>query len=236
LLNLVLQDLHGVHRLVRDGFIPAPLIFANLGYLRACQAVRVPGNTYLQTYAADLARGPDGIWRVLADRTQAPAGLGFIMENRSVLSRVLPEAVQALRPRSLSESLRTRHEALRRLAPAGCENPNIALLTPGPRNEAYFEHAYLARLLGFTLVEGADLTVRDCQVLLKTLEGLRPVDVIVRRVGDAFCWPTIVTLRLPKQLLPPSVIPVACIAVGHSAEHLPARTRFNAEYVHAEPW
>ncbi len=189
LLNLVLGDLHGVHRLVRDGFIPAPLIFANPGYLRACQAVRVPDHNYLQLYAADLARGPDGRWRVLADRTQAPAGLGFVMENRSVLSRVLPEALHAVRPRSLSESLRIRREALRSLAPAGSENPAIALLTPGPRNEAYFEHAYLARLLGFTLVEGGDLTVRDRRVWLKTLEGLRPVDVILRLVGDTLCDP-----------------------------------------------
>ena len=189
LLNLVLGDLHGVQRLIRDGFIPAPLIYANPGYLRACQAVRVPGNTYLQSYAADLARGPDGVWRVLADRTQAPAGLGFILENRGVLSRVLPEAVQALRPRALSEALRICHDGLRRLAPAGTENPALALLTPGPRNEAYFEHAYLARLLGLTLVEGADLTVRDRRVWLKTLEGLRPVDVIVRRVRDALCDP-----------------------------------------------
>ena len=189
LLNLILADLHGVQRLVRDGFIPAPLIFANPGYLRACQAIRVPGQNYLQFYAADLARGPDGHWRVLADRTQTPAGLGFILENRSIVSRVLPEGLHALRPKSLLESLRISREALKRLAPAGNENPAIALLTPGPRNEAYFEHAYLARLLGFTLVEGADLTVRDRRVLLKTLEGLRPVDVIVRRVADAHCDP-----------------------------------------------
>ena len=189
LLNWVLSDLHGVQRLVRDGFIPAPLVFANSGYLRACQAVRVPGHNYLHLYAADLARGPDGRWRVLADRTQAPAGLGFALENRSVLTRVLPEAVQATRPRSLSDTLRLRRETLRRLAPAGSENPAIALLTPGARNEAYFEHAYLARLLGFTLVEGGDLTVRDRQVWLKTLEGLRRVDVILRLVADSFCDP-----------------------------------------------
>ena len=189
LLNLVLGDLHGVHRLVRDGFVPAPLIFSNPGYLRACQAVRVPGGSYLQIYAADLARGADGRWWVLADRTQAPAGLGFALENRSVMSRVLPEPLHAVRPRSLSESLRLRRESLRRLAPSGTENPAIALLTPGSHNEAYFEHAYLARLLGFTLVEGGDLTVRDRRVFLKTLEGLRPVDVILRRVSDAFCDP-----------------------------------------------
>ena len=189
LLNLVLGDLFGVQRLVRDGFVPAPLIYANPGYLRACQAVRVPGGNYLQVYAADVARGPEGSWCVLADRTQAPAGFGFVLENRSVLSRVLSEVLQTIRPRSLSEILPLSREALRRLAPPGTDNPAIALLTPGPRNESYFEHAYLARLLGFTLVEGGDLTVRDRRVFLKTLDGLRPVDVILRRVSDAFCDP-----------------------------------------------
>ena len=189
LLNLILGDLFGVQRLVRDGLVPAPLIHANPGYLRACQAVRVPGGNYLQFYAADVARGPEGRWWVLSDRTQAPAGFGFMLENRSVLSRLLSEVVQAARPHSLSEVLPGYREALRRLAPAGADNPTIALLTPGPGNESYFEHAYVARLLGFALVEGGDLTVRDRRVFLKTLDGLRPVDVILRRVNDAFCDP-----------------------------------------------
>lgn len=189
LLNLILGDLYGVQRLVRDGLIPAPLIHANPGYLRACQAIRMPGGNYLQLYAADVARGPEGRWWVLSDRTQTPAGFGFVLENRSVLSRVLSEVLQAVRPRSLSEILPSYRETLRRLAPAGTDNPAIALLTPGPRNDAYFEHAYVARLLGFTLVEGGDLTVRDRRVFLKTLDGLRPVDVILRRVYDSFCDP-----------------------------------------------
>jgi uncharacterized circularly permuted ATP-grasp superfamily protein/uncharacterized alpha-E superfamily protein len=189
LLNLILGDLFGVQHLVRDGWVPAPLIHANPGYLRACQAVRVPGGNYLQFYAADVARGPDGRWRVLSDRTQTPAGFGFMLENRSVLSRLQGEVMQAVRPRSLSEILPGYREALRRLAPAGTDNPAIALLTPGPCNESYFEHAYVARLLGFTLVEGGDLTVRDRRVFLKTLDGLRPVDVILRRVSDAYCDP-----------------------------------------------
>ncbi len=189
LLNLILGDLFGVQRLVRDGFVPAPLLHANPGYLRACQAIRVPGGNYLPIYAADVARGPEGRWWVLADRTQAPAGFGFALENRSVLARVLPEVLHAVRPRSLSETLRISREALRRLAPAATDNPAIALLTPGPRHEAYFEHSYLARLLAFTLVEGGDLTVRDGRMFLKTLDGLRPVDVILRRVSDAYCDP-----------------------------------------------
>ena len=189
LLNLILGDLFGVQHLVRDGLVPAALVYANPGYLRACQTVRVPLGNYLQLYAADLARGPEGRWRVLADRTQAPAGLGFALENRGVLSRVLPGPLHAIRPRSLSETLRLRREALRRLAPSGTDNPAIVLLTPGPLSESYFEHAYMARLSGFTLVEGGDLTVRDRRVFLKTLDGLRPVDVVLRGVTDTCCDP-----------------------------------------------
>lgn len=189
LLNLVLGDLYGTQRLVRDGFVPAPLVFANSGYLRACQAIDVPGGAYLQIYAADLARSPDGQWWVLADRTQGPGGLGFALENRSILSRVLPEAMRAVQPRTISDTLRIRRDALRCFAPQPADNPSIVLLTPGPRNEAYFEHAYLSRLLGLTLVEGDDLTIRDRRLFIKTLDGLRRADVVLRRVSDLFCDP-----------------------------------------------
>ena len=189
LLNLILGDLYGTQRLVRDGFVPAPLVFANPGYLRACQALEVKGGHYLQVYAADLGRSPDGRWWVIADRTQAPAGLGFAMENRSVLWRVLPEAIRAVQPRSILDNALIRRDALRRFAPQHTDNPSIVLLTPGPRNEAYFEHAYLSRLLGLTLVEGDDLTVRNRRLFIKTLDGLRRADVVLRRVNDAFCDP-----------------------------------------------
>jgi len=189
LLNLVLGDLYGTQRLVRDGFVPAPLVFANPGYLRACQALEVKGGNYLQVYAADLGRSPDGRWWVVADRTQAPPGLGFAMENRSVLWRVLPEAMRTLQPRPVLDTSVIRRDALRRFAPDPADNPSIVLLTPGPRNEAYFEHAYLSRLLGLTLVEGDDLTVRNRRLFIKTLDGLRPAEVVLRRVNDAFCDP-----------------------------------------------
>jgi len=189
LLNQVLRDLFSTQRLIRDGILPAPLVYANPAYLRACQAVRVPQDNYLHTYAVDLCRAADGHWWVLADRTQTPTGVGFAQENRSVVGRVLPEAMQALQPRSLSADLRLRRDALRRLAPQNRDNPTIVLLTPGPRNEAYFEHAYLARHMGLTLVEGGDLTVRDNGVFIKTLRGMHRADVILRRVADFFCDP-----------------------------------------------
>jgi uncharacterized circularly permuted ATP-grasp superfamily protein/uncharacterized alpha-E superfamily protein len=211
LLNLVLGDLYGTQRLVRDGFVPAPLVFANPGYLRACQAIDVEGGAYLQIYAADLARSTDGQWWVLADRTQAPGGLGFALENRSILSRVLPEAIRAVQPRPISDALRIRRDTLRRFAPQHADNPSIVLLTPGPRNEAYFEHAYLSRLLGLTLVEGDDLTVRDRRLFIKTLDGLRRADVVLRRVSDAFCDP--LELRADSLLGVPGLVEAA--RAGH---------------------
>lgn len=189
LLDSILADLYGKQRLVRDGLVPAPLVFANPGYLRPCQALEVRGGVYLQSYAADLARSADGRWWVMTDRTQAPGGLGFSLENRAVVSRMLPEAVREIQPRQVLEILRVQRDSLRHFAPGGVEKPAVVLFTPGPRNEAYFEHAYLARLLGLTLVEGDDLTVRDRRLFIKTMEGLRAADVVLRRVGDAFCDP-----------------------------------------------
>jgi uncharacterized circularly permuted ATP-grasp superfamily protein/uncharacterized alpha-E superfamily protein len=207
LLNLMLADLYGTQRLVRDGFIPAPLVYANPGYLRPCQALLEPGHRYLQSYAADLARLPDGRWHVLADRTQAPDGLGFALENRSVLSRVLPEVMLEVQPRPVCDMLRLRSDGLRAFGARQLENPTVILLTPGPRHSAYFAHVYLARLLGLTLVEGDDLTVRDRSLFIKSLDGLRRVDVVLRRVNDAFCDP--LELRSDSVLGVPGLVEAA---------------------------
>jgi uncharacterized circularly permuted ATP-grasp superfamily protein/uncharacterized alpha-E superfamily protein len=184
----VLQDLYGFQHLLRDGWLPAPVLYGNPQFLRGCQGVRVPGGNYIPFYAVDLARSPDGKWWVLADRTQAPSGIGFALENRALVSRVLPEALEAVQPKFVGAMLPHIRKTLMGLA-QGSDHPNVVVMTPGQRNEAYFEHAYIARLLGFALVEGGDLTVRDRRVFMKTLEGLRPVDVILRRVNDALCDP-----------------------------------------------
>ncbi|MEO6183071.1 MAG: circularly permuted type 2 ATP-grasp protein [Verrucomicrobiota bacterium] len=189
LFNLILADLYGPQRLLRDGLIPPALVFANPGFLRSCHGLRVPGETYLHLHAVDLARSPNGQWWVLGDRTQSPSGSGYALENRIVLSRILPDEFRDSQVQRLASFFRIQRDALRNLATANRDNPNVVLLTPGPHNETYFEHAYLARYLGFTLVEGGDLTVRDRHVFLKTLEGLQPVDVIFRRVDDSFCDP-----------------------------------------------
>jgi uncharacterized circularly permuted ATP-grasp superfamily protein/uncharacterized alpha-E superfamily protein len=188
LLDALLADLYGAQRLLRENLLPAELVFAHPGYLRPCHGAAANAAS-LQLYAADLARAPDGQWWVLGDRTQAPSGAGYALENRLVLSRILPEAFRESRVERLAGFFQHLRDNLRSLAPRQRDNPRVALLTPGPYNETYFEHAYLARYLGFTLVEGGDLTVRDRAVYLKTLGGLEPVDVILRRVDDGFCDP-----------------------------------------------
>ncbi len=187
LLSLLLQDLYGAQDLVAEGHFPAALLYANPAFLRPLVGVPVPAHSYLHMLAVDLARSPDGQWWVLADRTQAPSGSGYALENRTIVSDVLPDLFRASNVLRLAPFFRAQREALTSLAQRS--NPRIVLLTPGPHNETYFEHSYIAKYLGFTLVGGADLTVRDRCVYLKTVDGLEQVDVILRRVDDSFCDP-----------------------------------------------
>jgi len=187
LLSLVLEDLYGPQNLVKEGHFPAALLFANPAFLRPLVGVRVPAQSHLHMLAVDLARSPDGQWWVLADRTQAPSGSGYALENRTIVSDVLPDLFRTSNVLRLAPFFRAQRDALASLSESN--NPRIVLLTPGPHNETYFEHSYIARYLGFTLVEGADLTVRDRCVYLKTVDGLEQVDVILRRVDDSFCDP-----------------------------------------------
>jgi uncharacterized circularly permuted ATP-grasp superfamily protein/uncharacterized alpha-E superfamily protein len=187
LLNLLLEDIYGPRELVRSGDLPAALLFANPSFLRPLAGLAVPQHCQLHLLGVDLARSPDGRWWVLADRTQSPSGTGYALQNRTIVADVLPEAFRSANVTRLASFFRAQREAL--LGLAKCDHPRAVLLTPGPYNETYFEHSYLARYLGFNLVEGADLTVRDRRVYLKTVEGLHPVDVILRRVDDDFCDP-----------------------------------------------
>jgi len=189
LFNEILADLYGPQRLLRSGIVPPELVFANPAFLRACHGIRIPKRMYLHLHAVDLARSPGGQWRVLADHTQAPSGAGYALENRLVLSRSLPEVFRDCHVQRLASFFHALRDTLSSLAPQHRDEPRIVLLTPGPFSDTYFEHAYLARYLGFTLVEGGDLMVRDRQVFIKTLEGLEPVDVIFRRLDDGLCDP-----------------------------------------------
>ena len=189
LLDRLLCDLYGSQRTVKEGWVPSALVHGAGSFLRPCHELHPPGGRHLYLHAIDLARRPDGQWCVLADRTQAPSGAGYALENRIILSRVLPDEFRECGVARLAGFFAGLRDGLRAAAPRPAGTPNVVLLTPGPYNETYFEHAYLARYLGFPLVEGGDLTVRDRRIYLKTLEGLRPVDVILRRVDDTFCDP-----------------------------------------------
>ncbi|VTU30876.1 hypothetical protein H4CHR_02693 [Variovorax sp. PBS-H4] len=188
LLDRILADVYGPQQLLAEGLLPPALVQGNPGYLRAMHGVRPPGDTWLRIAALDLARGPDGNWWVVSQRTQAPSGLGYLLENRLAIARQFPQAFEALNVQRLAATYNAMMEGLQSMCPAG-QPPHIALLTPGPYNETYFEHAYIARYLGITLVEGNDLTVRDQRLYLKTLQGLRPVHGLIKRLDDQFLDP-----------------------------------------------
>ncbi|WP_439595767.1 circularly permuted type 2 ATP-grasp protein [Falsiroseomonas sp.] len=186
LLSAMLDDLYGPQSLLAEGVLPATLVFGNPHFLRPCRAPAAVPFPRLTFYGADLLRGPDGQWRVLADRAGGANGVGFAAENRNLLARALPEAFRAVQVRALRPFFDTWIDALQALAPSGVDNPRLALLTPGAKQETWLEHLFLSRELGLELVETGDLTVRDGQVMLKTLRGLKRVDVILRRIkGEA---------------------------------------------------
>jgi uncharacterized circularly permuted ATP-grasp superfamily protein/uncharacterized alpha-E superfamily protein len=189
LLNLILEDLYGPQRLLAEGLLPPELVFLNPGYLRPCHGLAVPKGRYLYLYAGHLARDDAGSWTVLADKARGPTGAGYAIENRIVISRMLPDIFRDCQVQRLASFFLAMRDVLQDLAPAARGMPRIVLLSPGPTSPTYFEDAYLARYLGYALVEGGDLTVRDNQVFLKTLGGLLKVDVILRRLRDEDCDP-----------------------------------------------
>jgi uncharacterized circularly permuted ATP-grasp superfamily protein/uncharacterized alpha-E superfamily protein len=212
LLQRMLADLYGPQRLLHDGLLPPALLLRHPGWLRPMVGVKPAGvsagvsvgagagagaDEALRLYivAFDLARGPDGRWCHVAQRTQGPSGLGYVLHNRLVIARQFPEAFRDLRVQHIASSYRRLLDTLElsaaevsRQAGDG-STPRIVLLTPGPYSETYFEHAYLARYLGVPLVEGGDLTVRDQRLFLKTVEGLEPVHGLLRRLDDDWCDP-----------------------------------------------
>ena len=202
LLNHILIDVYGQQQLLAQGSLPAALIHGHAGFLRPCHNIPHYDNIALHFYAVDLARAPNGSWWVVGDRTQAPSGAGYALENRFVIARAFPELFRDLKVRHLAGFFATMRDSLLhwgRLCASNSnsvsdslstnDHPLIVLLTPGPYNETYHEQTFLARYLGIPLVEGGDLTVRNGMVWLKTLSGLQRVHVIMRRVDDEFCDP-----------------------------------------------
>ena len=189
LLNLLLKDIYGRQTLIKEGVIPQELIYMHPGFLRSCANISLPHDQYLILYAADMARSSDGRLWIISDRTQAPSGSGYALENRFALSSILPELFSNMQVRRLSPYFDALQSAFNGIAPHRGENPRVVILTPGPENETYFEHSYLASYLGLTLVQGDDLMIKDNFVWLKTIEGLEKVDVILRRMDDIYCDP-----------------------------------------------
>ena len=187
LLNAIVDDLYGQQSLLTSGQLPASLIFGNPRFLRPLHGIRPANGVHLNFIAFDLARAADGRWWVMSDRTQAPSGAGYALENRVVLGRTMPEIFRNANVHRLASFFQALSDNF--VALTKKDDPLVVLLTPGPMNETYFEHAYLAHYLGFPLVEGADMTVRDNKVYLKTLSGLKQVDLIFRRVDGEFCDP-----------------------------------------------
>ncbi len=180
LLNRIIADCYGPRELIHDGTLPPEVLFANPGFLRPFVGVH-HSPVSMALYATELARSPDGVWRIMADRAEAPAGAAFALENRIAASRTLPPALSDPAVCRLAPFFLTLQNSLRTLGSRLSDNPRIVLLSPGAKYPYYFEDVYLARYLGYTLVEGADLAVRHDRVFLKTLAGLVPIDVIISR-------------------------------------------------------
>jgi uncharacterized circularly permuted ATP-grasp superfamily protein/uncharacterized alpha-E superfamily protein len=204
LLELVLSDLYGEGRLIAENAVPAAAIAGSTEYLRAVCGIKPPGGRYLNMYAADVGRGPDGRWWVLGDRTQAPSGAGYALENRLVLSRAFTTLYKSMNVERVAPFFETFRDALR--ASADRDEPRIGLLTPGTFSETYFEHATLARYLGFLLVEGDDLAVSGDRIHIRTVAGLKRLDVLLRRVDSNSLDP--LELDASSQLGVPGLIDV----------------------------
>lgn len=206
LFNLMLKDFYGPRTLLKQLALPAEALFGHGGFLRACQGIQLPGDHELILHSVDLINRPDGSVCVLSDRTQAPSGAGYVLENRTVMSRVFPSLFRDSHVHRLATFFQRLRHKLISLAPS--ENQaRVVVLTPGPHNETYFEHSYISNYLGFPLVQSGDLVVRNGFVWMKSLDGLERVDVILRRIDDVSCDP--VELYSESQLGVPGLLDVA---------------------------
>jgi uncharacterized circularly permuted ATP-grasp superfamily protein/uncharacterized alpha-E superfamily protein len=203
LANKLLADIYGEQELIAGGHLPPHLVVGHPQYLRALRGIKPPGGAHMHLYSADLARQADGSWLVLSSRADSPSGIGYALENRIVVSQTFPDSFRDMQVSRLASFFRAYRESIMALAPQG----RAVLLTPGPYNEAYFEHAYLSHYLGLSLVESDDLVVSDGQVFLKTLAGLERVTVIFRRVDSDYCDP--LELRADSALGVPGLVEAA---------------------------
>ncbi|MFN9719875.1 MAG: circularly permuted type 2 ATP-grasp protein, partial [Planctomycetota bacterium] len=184
-LNLLIADIYGPRQLISEGILPPAVLYANPEFLRPFCDLRPGDRQPLFLYAAELARSANGQWWVMADRSEAPAGPGFALENRIVSSRCMPSAFKQIQVERLAPFFGRLQNSIRRRSPRPTDSPRIVLLSSGPAHPYYFEDVYLARYLGYTMVEGGDLAVRNDAVFMKTLSGLVPVDIILSRGAES---------------------------------------------------
>ncbi len=190
-INLFIADIYGAQRVLADGILPKELVLGNENYRPVMRDITVPHGSYVVINGTDLVRGGDGQFRVLEDNCRTPSGVSYVVENRHLMQRAFPDLVQDLAIRPVSDYGQRLSKALSELAPSGVSNPRVVLLSPGTYNSAYFEHVFLAREAGITLVEGQDLVVEDDRVFARTIDGLQEVHVIYRRIDDAFLDPEV---------------------------------------------
>jgi len=190
-LNLFIDDIYNGQKILKDGVIPADLVLSSECYLKQCEGLSPPKKIWIHVTGTDLVRHSDGEFYVLEDNLRCPSGISYVLQNRAIQKRTLPKAFEAMRTRPVSDYGDHLYDALRHAAPEGVENPNVIVLTPGVYNSAYYEHSYLAQQMGATLAQGSDLTIIDDHVMLRTTRGFEKVDVIYRRIDDAFLDPTV---------------------------------------------
>ena len=190
-LNLFIQDIYNDQKIIKDGIIPAELIFSSECYLKPCEGLSPPKGVWTHISGTDFVRDSDGEFYVLEDNLRCPSGISYVLENRAVLKRILPSMFQTMKVRPVSDYGDHLYRTLKHIAPDGKDDPNIIVLTPGIYNSAYFEHAYLAQQMGVPLAQGSDLVVENDKVYMRTTGGLHQVDVIYRRIDDEFLDPEI---------------------------------------------
>ncbi|HVZ32304.1 MAG TPA: circularly permuted type 2 ATP-grasp protein, partial [Polyangiaceae bacterium] len=188
-LNLFLSDVYGQQSILSDGLLPRELVLGSSGYLQRLRGVAPPGGIYIHVAGIDLIRSPSGEFLVLEDNVRTPSGVSYVLENRGVMKRALARVFKKLNVRSVDEYPNVLRDTLLESAPRTESQPRAVVLTPGPLNSAYFEHSFLAGRMGCELAYPSDLFVRDHKVYLKTTAGPQQIQVIYRRIDDAFLDP-----------------------------------------------
>jgi uncharacterized circularly permuted ATP-grasp superfamily protein len=190
-LNLFIDDLYHEQKILKDGIIPADLVYSASGFRPECMGLNPPGGVWCHITGTDLVRGADGRFYVLEDNLRCPSGVSYVLENRVIMKRSFPRAFDAARVMPVSDYPNRLLELLQNLAPTRGHKPVVAVWTPGIYNSAYFEHSFLAQQMGIELVEGRDLVTVDDRVMMRTTTGLKPVDVLYRRIDDDFIDPEV---------------------------------------------